>query len=99
MATITYLDICIANENTKIQKKIQKKIQIMKKPFLLNRCIQPVYIYTDMTDNREIVTYYTNGGDLHYYPVVTNHILWNYIKKHYPELLPMSSKLAEEHHS
>ena len=94
MATINNFEIATCED---VKKNI--KIQITKKTFLLNGCIQPVYIYHNLTDSSEIVTYYTNGGDLHYYPVVSDYTLWNCIRKNYPELIPKSQELFEVLHS
>ena len=42
-------------------------ITIEKKPYILNKTIQPVYKY--YIDDKEVLTYYTNGCDNLLYPV------------------------------
>ena len=45
-------------------------ITIEKKPYILNKTIQSVYKY--YIDDKEVLTYYTNGYDNLLYPVYNN---------------------------
>lgn len=45
-------------------------ITIEKKPYILNKTIQPVYKY--YIDDKEVLTYYTNGANKTLYPVYHN---------------------------
>ena len=42
-------------------------ITIEKKPYILNKTIQPVYKY--YIDDKEVLTYYTNGYNTTLYPL------------------------------
>jgi hypothetical protein len=55
-------------------------IRIEKKPYLLNKTIQPVYNYYYIQEGniKELLTYYTNGCDKDFFPVY--HDLVNYPK-------------------
>ena len=50
-------------------------ITIEKKPYILNKTNQPVYKY--YIDDKEVLTYYTNGCDNKLFPV--------YNKENYPK--------------
>jgi len=42
-------------------------LTIEKKPYILDKTIQPVYIY--YVDDKKVLTYYTNGSNKILYPV------------------------------